>query len=150
MTKAQLRDELKQSMLARNTEKTSTLRMLISAIGYYEIQKGGAGYEATDEDVMNVIQSEAKKRRDSIEQYTSAGRQELADKEQQELVLLQTYLPAQMGEEEVRSLVQEAVSQTGATTPQDMGKVMGALMPKVKGKADGTLVSRLVKEALSH
>ena len=148
MTKTQLRDELKQSMLARNTEKTSTLRMLISAIGYYEIQKGGAGYEATDEDIMNVIQSEAKKRRDSIEQYTSAGRQELADKEQQELDMLQGYLPAQMSEEEIRSLVQEAVNQTGAVTPQDMGKVMGALMPKTKGKADGGLVSRLVKEKL--
>lgn len=149
MTKAQLKEELKQSMLARNAEKTSVLRMLISAIGYFEIQKGGAGYEATEEDVMQMLQSEAKKRRDSIEQYTNANRPELAEKEEMELQLLQAYLPIQMGEEEIKKLVTEAVTQTGATNPSDMGKVMGALMPKVKGKADGGIVSRLVKEALS-
>lgn len=149
MTKAQLQEELKQSMLARNAEKTSVLRMLVSAIGYFEIQKGGAGYIATEEDVQNVIQSEAKKRRDAIEQYTNAKRQDLADKEKSELDMLQSYLPAQMGEEEIRKLVENAVAQTGASSPADMGKVMGALMPQVKGKADGTLVSQLVKEALN-
>lgn len=147
MTKADLQNELKQSMLAKMAEKTSVLRMLISAISYFEINKG-AGYTATDEDVMNVIQSEAKKRRDSIEQYTSANRPELAEKEQSELVLLQEYLPEQMGEEEVRKLVTNAVNQTGATSASDMGKVMSVLMPQVKGKADGGVVSKLVREAL--
>lgn len=150
MTKADLQQELKESMLARDSDRTSVLRMLISAIGYAEINKGGAGYEATEEDVMSVIQAEAKKRRDSIEQYTSANRQDLADKEKAELDMLTKYLPAQMGEDEVRTLVANAVTQSGATTPQDMGKVMGVLMPQVKGKADGGLVSRLVKEALAQ
>lgn len=149
MTKIELQEELKQSMLARNELKTSVLRMLLSGINYYEIQKGGAGYTASDEDVMSVVQSEGKKRRDSIEQYTNANRMDLADKEKAELDILSAYLPAQMGEEEVRKLVEEAVTSTGATSMQDMGKVMGALMPKVKGKADGTLVSNIVKEKLA-
>lgn len=149
MSKKQLQEELKQSMLTRDTVKTSVLRMLISAIGYYEIQKGGAGYEATDEDALSVIQKEVKQRKDSIEQYSAANRNDLADKEKQELELLQKYMPQQMGEEEIRTLVKEAISGTGATTIQDIGKVMGVLMPKTKGKADGSVVSQIVKEQLS-
>jgi len=149
MTKAQLKEELKQSMLARDAEKTSTLRMIVSALGYYEIEKGGAGYEATEEDIEAVMQKQAKQRRDSIEQFKAGGRDELVEKETKELELIEAYLPKQMSEEEVKKLVDEAVASTGATSPADMGKVMGALMPKVKGKADGSLVSRLVKEKLS-
>lgn len=149
MNKQKLQEELKQSMLARTELKTSVLRMLLSAINYYEIQKGGAGYEASEEDVLSVIQKEAKQRRDSIEQFKNAGRQELADKEQKELEMLEVYLPEQMGEEEIKKLVKETISQTGATSMQDMGKVMGYLTPKTKGKADGGFVSRLVREALS-
>ena len=149
MLKQQLRDELKQAMLDKDEMKKSVLRMLISAIGYYEIEKGGAGYEATDEDIMNVIQKEAKQRKDSIEQFTTGGRPELAENESKELAMLQVYLPEQMGEEEIRGLVQEAISQTGATSAADMGKVMGALMPKTKGKADGGLVSKIVREELA-
>ena len=148
MTKAQLKEELKQSMLAKNAEKTSTLRMIISALGYYEIEKGGAGYVATEEDVETVLQKQAKQRRDSIEQFKAGGRDELAAKETNELHLIQSYLPKQMSEEEVSRLVDEAIKQTDATNAADMGKVMGALMPKVKGKADGSLVSRVVKEKL--
>lgn len=149
MKKQQLQEDLKNSMKARDELKTSTLRMLISAIGYFEIQKGGAGYTATDEDIQSVIQSEARKRKDAIEQYTSANRLELAEKETKELKILQAYLPEQMNEDEVRTLVQQAISTSGASTPQDMGKVMGVLMPQVKGKADGGMVSRLVREELS-
>jgi uncharacterized protein len=149
MTKQQLRDELKQAMLAKDEVKTSVLRMIISSLGYYEIQKGGAGYEATDEDVITVIQKEAKKQKDSIEQFENAGRSELADKEKREFEILKAYLPEEMGEDEIRRLVSEAITQTGASTPADMGKVMGALMPKTKGKADGSLVSRIVRESLS-
>ncbi len=148
MLKQQLRDQLKEAMLAKNELKTSVLRFILSGITYYEINKGGAGYEATDEDVLAVINKEAKQRKDSIVEFEKAGRQELADKEKAELSVLENYLPAQMSEEEVRKLVEEAVATTGATSAADMGKVMGALMPKVKGKADGTLVSRLVKEKL--
>jgi uncharacterized protein len=148
MTKQNLQEELKQSMLARNELKTSVLRMLLSAINYYEINKGGAGYTATEDDVLNVIQSQAKQRRDSIAEFTKAGRQELVDKETKELEILNVYLPAQMSEVEVKKLVDEAIAQTGATTMADIGKVMGALMPKTKGKADGGMVSSLVKQAL--
>ncbi|RJQ36110.1 GatB/YqeY domain-containing protein [Candidatus Microgenomates bacterium] len=149
MLKQQLQEELKASMLARNELKTSVLRMLLSAVGYYEINKGGAGYQATDEDVLAVIQKEAKQRKDSIEQFNDAGRQDLSAKEEKELAILQTYLPQQMSEEEIRKLIKEAIAQTGATSIAEIGKIMGALMPKVKGKADGSLVSKIVKEELS-
>lgn len=149
MLKQQLRDQLKQSMLAKDELRTSVLRMLISGVTYYEINKGGAGYEATDEDVLSVVNTQVKQRKDSIEQFEKAGRQDLADKEKKEMALLQVYLPEQMSEEEVRKLVKEAVAQVGAASPADMGKVMGALMPKVKGKADGSLVSKIVKESLT-
>lgn len=149
MTKSDLQQKVKESMIARNELRTSVLRMLVSAITYMEIQKGGAGYEATEEDVMSMIQSEAKKRRDSIEQYNSAGRPELAAKEQEELVILQEFLPQQLSEDEIRMFVKEAIEQTGATTAADMGKIMGVLMPKVKGKADGNLVNKIVREHLN-
>ena len=148
MTKQQLQENLKQAMLARDELKTSVLRMLISAITYYEIQRGGAGYEATDEDVLSVVQKEVKQRKDSIEQFKNAGRQELTDKEIKQLEILQKYLPVQMNEEEIKILVKEAISQTGAKSMTDMGKVMAVLMPKVKGKADGSLVSKIVLEQL--
>ncbi len=149
MLKQKLQGELKESMLARNVLKTSVLRMLLSAINYYEIQKGGAGYEATDEDVLTVIAKEAKQRKDSIEEFKKAGRQELVDKEAKELEMLQVYLPQQMGEDEIKTLVKEAIAQTGVKSIAEIGKIMGALMPKVKGKADGGLVSKIVRESLA-
>lgn len=149
MDKKKLQEELKQSMLAKNELKTSVLRMVLSAINYYEIQKGGAGYEANEEDVLTVIQKEAKQHNDSIEQFKNAERQDLVDKEFKELEILKQYMPAQMSEEEIKKLVEEAISQTGAKSIQDMGKVMSVLMPKLKGKSDGGLVSKIVKEKLS-
>src|ERR1035437_609413 len=149
MTKTDLQQQLKELMLARDALRTSVLRMLLSAINYYEIQKKRAGYEATGEDILGVIQNQAKQRRDSIEQFKTAGRQELVDKETKELEILSVYLPEQMSEEEITKLVKEAISQTGATSMTDIGKVMGALMPKVKGKADGNLVSGIVKKELT-
>lgn len=149
MLKQDLQEELKQSMLVRDKLKTSVLRMLLSAINYYEINKGGAGYEAADEDVLVVIQKEAKQHNDSIEQFKNAGRQDLVDKETKELEILKQYMPEQMGEEEIKKLVEETISQTGAASIQDMGKVMAALMSKVKGKADGGLVSKIVKDSLT-
>jgi uncharacterized protein len=149
MTKLELQNELKTSMLAKDELKTSVLRLLLSAVNYYEIQKGGAGYEATPEDILQVIQKEVKQRRDSIEQFKAAGRQELVDKETKELEILQTYLPAQMSEDEVRTIVEQTIKEVGASSIQDMGKVMGALTPKLKGKADMGMVSKLVKDSLS-
>ena len=126
------------------------LRLLLSAINYYEIQKGGAGYTATEEDVLSVIQKEAKQRRDSITEFEKAGRQELVEKEKSELKILEAFLPAQMPEEEVRNIVEQTITETGAATIADMGKVMGALTPKLKGKADMGLVSNIVREKLNN
>lgn len=149
MLKQQLQDELKKSMLARDELRTSTLRMILSALNYFEIQKGGAGYEATNEEILDVISKEAKKRKESIDIYQKANRPELAKKETKELEILQAYLPQQLGENEIRILVKEIITQTGASSMSDIGKVMGGLMPKVKGKADGSLVNKIVKEELS-
>lgn len=149
MLKDKIQEDMIAAMKAKEELKLSTIRMLKSAIQYYEIQKGGAGYEATDEDVMEVIGKEVKKRRESIELYKQGNRPESAAQEEKELAILESYLPEQMSEEEIRTLVNEAIEKTGASSPQDMGKVMGALMPKVKGKADGTLVSTIVRESLS-
>lgn len=149
MDKAKLQEELKKSMLERNEQKTSVLRLLLSALNYYEIQKGGAGYSASPEDVLTIIQKEAKQRRDSIEEYKKANRDDLADKEQEELDILSLYMPEMMSEDEIRKIVKEKISETGATSFADMGKVMASLMPVTKGKADGSIVSRIVKEQLS-
>jgi uncharacterized protein len=149
MLKTKLQEELRLSMLSRNTEKTSVLRMLLSALNYYEIQKGGAGYTASDEDVLAVITKDANQHKDSIEQFIKANRLDLAKKEESELKLLKAYLPEQMPESEIRKLVDDAIAQTGAHSIQDIGEVMGVLMSKVKGKADGGLVSRIVKEKLA-
>lgn len=149
MLKQQIQEDLKKAMLARDSEKISVLRMIISAIGYFEIQKGGAGYEASDEDVLAVIQKEAKQHRDSIEQFTQAGREELIEKENKELKILETFLPAQMSADEIKNLVKDAISKSGATTSADLGKVMGILVPQTKGKADGGLVSKIVREELN-
>lgn len=149
MLKNKIQEDLKSAMIEKNVEKLSTIRMLKSAIQYYEIQKGGAGYEATDEDVLEVIQKEVKKRRESMDLYEKGGRQELAQKEKEEIELLTTYLPEQMSEDKIREIVKKAISDTGASSMQDMGKLMGAIMPQVKGKADGNLVNKIVREELA-
>src|SRR3989344_1382480 len=149
MDKQKLQEELKKSMLAKDTLQTSVLRLLLSSLNYYEIEKGGAGYSATPEDVLSVIQKEAKQRRDSITEFEKAKRQELADKEKKELEILQTFLPEQMSEEEVGKIIEQTISETGAASIQDMGKVMGALTPKLKGKADMGIVSQKVKQKLT-
>lgn len=147
--KDQLQEDLKRAMVEKNEQKLSTIRMLKSAIQYFEIQKGGAGYTASDEDIIDVVGKEIKKRKESIELYEKGGRQELAEKEKEELEILNSYMPEQLTEDEIKSLVEEAISQTGATTMQEMGKVMGVLSPKIKGKADGGEVSRFVREKLT-
>ncbi len=149
MLKQQIQEDLKNAIFAKDENKLSTIRMLKSAIQYYEIQKGGAGYEATDEDVIDVIGKEVKKRKESIELYEKGGRTESAEKEREEAKILEDYLPQQLSENEIAQFVDAAISQTGATSIQDMGKVMGVLMPKTKGKADSTLISNLVRQKLA-
>ena len=144
--KQNIQEELKKALLQRDELKTGTLRMLLAALINKEKEKNQG--PLTEEQIQSVILSEVKKRKEAVEAFTKGGRPEMAEKESKELEILQRYLPEQLPEEEVRKLVAEAIEQTGAAKAQDMGKVMAALMPKVKGKADGSLVSALVKELL--
>ena len=143
--KEKLTEDLKDAMRQRDALRRSTIRFLLSAIHNDEIAR------QTDLDEAGVIQvltKQAQQRRDSIESFKGADRQDLVDKEQSELDIIAAYLPEQMSEDEVKALVQQALADSGATGPQDMGKVMKALMPKTRGKADGKMVSSLVNEAL--
>lgn len=143
--KERLKTELVEAMKAKDALKVSTIRLINSTIKNREID---GRKELDDEAVLGVLSTAAKQRRESIEQYEKGGRQELADKEKAELVIIQTYMPSQLGRDELVAIIKEAVSETGAAGAKDMGKVMKALMPKVKGKADGKLVGELVKEVL--
>ena len=144
--KDQLDADLKASMREKDTVKLSVIRMLKSAIKYREIE---AMKPLDEAGVLQVIASEIKRHKDSIEQYRAGNRPELVAKEEAETVILQGYLPAQLGEAELKALVAAAVAKTGATGPRDMGTVMKTLLPDVQGKADGKLVSELVKARLS-
>ena len=145
LTKPQLEQDLKTAMLARDQIKMDTLRMLKSAIKYLEIEKGKDADEAM---LLEVVAREVKKRREAAESFKQGGKAEAAAKEETEAAILVAYLPTQLSEAEVQKLVTAAVAKSGAKVPSDMGKVMGILMPQVKGKADGALVSKLVKAAL--
>jgi len=133
------------AMKARNEADTSALRMLKSALKYKEVD---LRRELKDEDAVEVLVKQAKQRKESIEGFEKGGRADLAAKEKAELVLIEKYLPASLSDEELSKLVEEAVKATGAAGPKDMGKVMGALTPKVKGRADMGKVSGLVKAKL--
>lgn len=148
MLKDKIQEDLKASMFARDELKTSTLRLLLSSLKNYEIEKG-LNYTATDEDVLTIIGREIKKRKEAIDAYRQAGREESAHKEQTELDILGAYQPEQMSEDEIRVIVKNAIEQTGASSMQGMGKLMGVIMPQVKGKADGNLVNKIVRENLS-
>ncbi len=137
--------DIKAAMKAGEKDRLTVLRGLKSDIKYAAI----GGTELTDEAVIGVLTSAAKKRRDAIEQYRAGGRDDLVAKESAELEIIQAYLPQQLTDEELTSIIAETVAAVGASTPADMGKVMGQLMPKVKGKADGKRVNELVKAALA-
>jgi len=144
--KDQLDADLKASMRTKDTVKLSVIRMLKSAIKYREIE---AMKPLDEAGVLQVISGEIKRHKDSIEQYRAGNRPELVEKEEAEVVILHGYLPAQLDEAELKAMVEAAVVKTGATGPRDMGTVMKALLPDVQGKADGKLVSELVKARLS-
>lgn len=139
--------DLKDAMRSRDELGTSVLRMLKSAVKYKEVEPGGHPLE--DAGVLAVIQTLIKQRRDSVEQFRAGGRAELADKEEREILKLQSYLPAQLSPDELRAEVRSAVAQVGAKGPKDMGAVMKALMPRVQGRADGKAVSEAVKAELA-
>jgi uncharacterized protein YqeY len=144
--KDQLDADLKASMRDKDTVKLSVIRMLKSAIKYREIE---AMKPLDDAGVLQVVSGEIKRHKDSVEQFRAGNRPELVQKEEAEIAVLQGYLPAQLGEAELKAMVEAAVVRTGASGPRDMGAVMKALLPDVQGKADGRLVSELVKARLS-
>ncbi len=139
--------ELKESMRAKSELSTSVLRMLKSAIRYKEVEPGGKALD--DAGVRQVVASLIKQRRDSVEQFRAGNRPELADKEEKEIAILQTYLPTQLSAEELAAEVKSAIAVAGAKTPRDMGVVMKILMPKVQGQAEGKAISDEVKAQLA-
>lgn len=144
--KDRLSDDMKDAMRAQDKARLSTIRMLLSAVKYKEID---LGEKLTDEEVIETITSMVKQRRDSIEQFAKAGRIDLVEKEEAELRMLQGYLPEQLTPEEIEAEIEKAVNDAGAVGMKDLGKVMKLLMPKVSGRADGKLVSDKVRERLS-
>ena len=143
--KEKLSNDMKTAMKAHDEVALSTIRLLTSAIKYAEIE---AGRPLDDEGALKVLSTAAKQRREAVEMYEKGARPDLAGKEKAELAVILTYMPQQLSPDEIRALVQEAMAESGAAGPADMGKLMKVLMPKVKGKADGKLVNELVKEAL--
>jgi uncharacterized protein YqeY len=139
-------DELKSSMLARQTVRTGTLRMLKAALGYAQIEKKTE--TLPDADVMAVIQREAKKRRDAMDEFEKGGRAEMAANEKAELEVLSEFLPKALLAEELESLVRGVITEIGATSKKDMGAVMKAAQAKIDGRADGKSVSALVSRLL--
>ena len=144
--KARINDDLKAAMRAGDARRRDALRLLLAAVKQREVDERR---ELTDADVVSVIDRMTKQRRESIAQFEKGGRQDLAQNEQFELVLLQGYMPQALSDAEIATAVAEAISATGAKAPADMGKVMGALKAKLAGQADMSKVSAMVKAKLS-
>lgn len=146
MLQEKLVAELKASMMAKNADRTGTLRMVKSALGYVQIEKKVE--VLSDADVTAVLQREAKKRRDAIAEYEKAGREELVVKERAELLVIEEFLPKALSVEELEALVKAAIAEVGATSKKDMGAVMKAAQAKAAGRADGKVLSGLVGRLL--
>ena len=143
--KDRLSDDLKDAMRQRDAKRRDTIRLLLSAIRYEEIARKG---DLDDEAVTQTLSKQAQQRRDSITAYEKGDRPDLVAQEQAELEIIKAYLPEPMSADEVGAIVQAAIADAGARGPQDMGKVMGRIMPQVRGRADGKQVSALVQERL--
>ncbi len=146
---ARITEDMKTAMRARDTIALETVRALKSAIKYAAIEKLGADADLDDADAIAVVRKEIKKRQDSVQQFESAGRQELADKEKSEIVVLEKYLPAAMSNEELIALVEAVITELGATSKKDMGKVMKLLGERTEGRADGKTLSSEVSKRLA-
>jgi uncharacterized protein YqeY len=144
--KDQITDDMKAAMRAKESARLGTIRLLTSAIKQKEVDER---IELTDEQILAVIEKMIKQRKDSITQFEAGGRQDLADIEKSELVILSAYMPTALSDAEVQAEVSAAVAAVGAAGPKDMGKVMGVLKPKLAGRADMTAVSAMVKAALT-
>jgi len=140
-----LEQDMKESLKNKEESRLSTIRLLRSQIKNREIDKKAA---LTDEEIIEAIQKEIKQRREIIPDMERASRQDLIKQVNEEIAILEGYLPAQLSPQELKQIVDEVVKEVGASSPRDMGKVMGALMSRVKGKADGKMVSELVKACL--
>jgi hypothetical protein len=145
----QLTEDLKNAMRARNPVALNTLRAVKSAIKNAAIEKGGADGELDEGEIVNLIRKQIKQRRESVEQFTKAGRTELADQEESEITILEHYLPAPLSPEEVNELVTTAIEEPGASSRADMGRVMKILQERTAGRADGRILSQAVMEKLS-
>jgi hypothetical protein len=142
-----VQSDMAAAMKARDAGTLSTLRMLKAALMEAKTKKAKDAVLSSDEEI-EVLQRYAKKRRETIAELKKVGREDLVAREEEEIAVTQRYLPQMLSEDELRAVVGEAVTKTGAAGPKDMGKVMGAVMAQVKGRAEGATVSRLVKEAL--
>ena len=140
-----VRADMTAAMKAQEKERLSTIRMLQSALKNEQIN---VGHELSDEEAMTIIRKAVKQRLDSIEQYTNAGRTELADKERSEMTLLQTYLPPELSEEEIEAGLREIIASTGAQSKKDLGKVMKEATARFKGRADGKKIQEIVSRLL--
>jgi uncharacterized protein YqeY len=147
--KEKLQSDLTDAIRSRAEVKSGTIRMLLAAITTEEVS-GKAARVLTDAEIITVLSREAKKRREAVEAYVAAKRTDLADKEKAEGDVISEYLPAQLSEDEIKKMIADAISETGAAGPAGMGLVMKILSPKIAGKADGGLVSGLVKAALGQ
>lgn len=143
--KERLNDDLKDAMRQRDTVRRNTIRLLLSAVRYEEIAKQR---ELDDDAVMQVLTKQAQQRRDSIEAYQKGSRPDLVEKEEAELDIVSQYLPEPMSADEIKQIVESAITEVSASGPQDMGRVMSKVMPQVRGRANGKEVSALVNERL--
>lgn len=146
-TKDQLRSDLEEAMREGDQDKRNTLRLLLAAVKQTEVDEQKTLDDAA---VLVVLNKQAKQRRESIADYEKAGRSDLAEQEEMELNIIETYLPQQMSKEQIEEIATKVIANVGAQGPKDMGKVMGQLMPQLKGKADGRLVNEVVQELLAN
>jgi hypothetical protein len=151
MLKEKLSEDLKEAMRSRDDVRLRTIRSLRAALMEKEIgQRQGGTAELTEEQEIEVLQRQAKQRRDSIEQYEVAGRSDLKEREEEELSIIEDYLPRQLEDDEIRNVLTEIIAATGAASPGDMGKVMGSAMSRLRGRADGRRVQQMASEMLSQ
>jgi len=138
--------DLKNAMIAHDEVRVRTLRSIKAAIQSREIEQGRGTLTATD--IQSVLQKQAKQRRDAMAQFESAGRSDLFSREEEELAIIETYLPEQLSRNDLDAIIRDAITKTGAESVRDMGRVMGIVMPKVRGRADGNLVREAVTRLL--
>jgi uncharacterized protein len=143
----QLNNDMKQAMKNKDKERLSVIRMVKASLQNESIKLGKS--ELSEDEDLSILSRELKQRKDSLQEFKSAGRDDLVEKLEMEINIIQEYMPEQLSDEELSAIVRETIQETGASSKKDMGKVMSAIMPKVKGKADGSKINKLVQEHLN-